>query len=673
MMNNITKIRRIFHAQKPHLGILDTKTRKCMITCNATLTSRWIPNRHPNHDSTKSFLSTMPLGEIRAQARDEHLREKDLLSQESIIVKSSSSNNEEGKEEKSDSGETSSKPRRLSQVPISEVLKSKHTLRWVEPIICRNSTVREAIAVCIDLGISAMMVIDNQSITSDSAVLTQRGKVVGMATSRDLLRIINIGITEGESADDILSKKVGEYMTPITQVIYARPEETVGMCRSIMAKLGVKCLPILSNGRVEGLITARDMSDFGLDAAEKGGKKHYLDSVLHRVGLSSNTSMAEPPAYIRAHVDIQQNPLFMNVGLAELPHPYKKPESCGMNRRDFGPDDVTDDVSLSEDAHFVAHVSLPDEPGQVPRKLIYAGVADGVGSWREYDVDPREFSHALMQECENVLREADVAANPRTKVPKGGSDDEMFRRILTPAEIMRQAYNRVKADNIVGSSTACIALFDGIRHQLNFSNLGDSGIVVLRHIDSDVAGSLKRDKTTPRTERTSDLRVAFVSQQQLRSFNHPFQLGWTGEEINGENTSFKKANNSCTTSIHIRRGDIIIMATDGLFDNVELEDIAEIALEWEQKNGFISGGDIASREKRWKTGSSMTVESAENIDGLAQLLVEKARSNSLDSKTDSPFAILAKENDIMWSGGMPDDCTIIAMHIVGAPADGVET
>mmetsp|Transcript_19230 Transcript_19230/g.22235 ORF Transcript_19230/g.22235 Transcript_19230/m.22235 type:complete len:99 (+) Transcript_19230:3-299(+) len=93
------------------------------------------------------------------------------------------------------------------------------------------------------------------------------------------------------------------------------------------------------------------------------------------------------------------------------------------------------------------------------------------------------------------------------------------------------------------------------------------------------------------------------------------------------------------------------MATDGLFDNVELEDIAEIALEWEQKNGFISGGDIASREKRWKTGSSMTVESAENIDGLAQLLVEKARSNSLDSKTDSPFAILAKENDIMWSGG----------------------
>ena len=256
-----------------------------------------------------------------------------------------------------------------------------------------------------------------------------------------------------------------------------------------------------------------------------------------------------------------------------------------------------------------------------------------------------------MQECENILREADTAAKKSAKVRKGGADDEKSRRMLTPAEVMGKAYDRIKADNIIGSSTACIAMFDGLRHQLHFSNLGDSGIIVLRHIDSDVAGALKRDKTTPRVERTSDLRVAFVSQQQLRSFNHPFQLGWTGEEICGEDTSFKSAAESCTTSIHIRRGDIIIMATDGLFDNVELEDITKIALEWEQKNGFIVGGDIASREQRWRAGSSMTMQSAHSINDLAKTLVDKARENSLDTKTDSPFAILAKENDIMWSGG----------------------
>jgi protein phosphatase PTC7 len=112
------------------------------------------------------------------------------------------------------------------------------------------------------------------------------------------------------------------------------------------------------------------------------------------------------------------------------------------------------------------------------------------------------------------------------------------------------------------------------------------------------------------------------------------------------------------------------MATDGLFDNVELEDIASISLEWEEKNGFIRDGDIAAREKRWEAGSSMTNHSAEVIDDLAVALVKRARENSTNPNIESPFAILAKENDIMWSGGMPDDCTVIAMHIVGAPSSG---
>eukprot|EP00339_Tiarina_fusa_P007607 CAMPEP_0117073780 /NCGR_PEP_ID=MMETSP0472-20121206/51947_1 /TAXON_ID=693140 ORGANISM="Tiarina fusus, Strain LIS" /NCGR_SAMPLE_ID=MMETSP0472 /ASSEMBLY_ACC=CAM_ASM_000603 /LENGTH=82 /DNA_ID=CAMNT_0004798465 /DNA_START=79 /DNA_END=324 /DNA_ORIENTATION=+ len=82
-----------------------------------------------------------------------------------------------------------------------------------------------------------------------------------------------------------------------------------------MAKLGIKALPILSqDGRVEGLITARDMSDFGLSAADKGGKKNYLNDISERVGLSSDTSMAEPPTYLHAHLAMEQTPLFTNVG-----------------------------------------------------------------------------------------------------------------------------------------------------------------------------------------------------------------------------------------------------------------------------------------------------------------------------------------------------------------------
>jgi len=594
--------------------------------------------------------------DARAEARDEHLLTKTTDAKRMNESVGSDDNIER-------------KPTRLRDVPISEVLKSKHTLRWVQPVINKHASVRKSIETCIENGLSGMMVVDesmkstvDDSLIERSQTSLEKGKVVGMLTSRDLLRIIAASLKEDENAEDIFKKEVGKYMTPITQVIYARPEETIGTCRSIMAKLGVKCLPILKNGRVEGLVTARDMSDYGLDAAERGGKKHYLESVSQRVGLSSNTSMAEPPAYLRAHLALQQKPLFMNVGCDELPHPYKTAESCGISRRSYGPEEDSHDIELSEDAHFVTPVMLPDETGLEMREATYVGVADGVGSWREYGVDPREFSRTLMQECENILREAETSIRGKN-IQKG---DEKFRRHISPAEVMAQAYERVKAENIIGSSTACVAMFDGLRHQLHFSNLGDSGIIVLRHIDSTIAGTLKRDKTKRREERVSDLRIAFVSQQQLKSFNHPYQLGWTGEETDGEDTSFKNASESCTTSIHIRRGDIVLLATDGLFDNVELEDIASITLEWEERNGFIRDGDIASRDKRWEAGSSMTNQSAEVVSDLAEQLVQRARDNSVDRKVDSPFAILAKENDIMWSGGMPDDCTVIAMHIVGA-------
>jgi len=484
-------------------------------------------------------------------------------------------------------------------------------------------------------------------------VLDQDNHVVGLLTSRDLLRIL-------ANDPNAMQRSIGEkdMVTPISQVIYARPDETIGMCRTLMAKLGIKCLPILSNGQqVEGLITARDMSDYGLSAKDKGGKSNYLADVSERVGLSSDTSMAEPPAFLKAHLALEQTPLCVNVGTAALPHPFK-----GKKRI---PEEINNDPELSEDSYFVRSVELPDGKDKTLKPYTYVGVADGVGSWHEYGVDPRLFSRTLMAESDNILLEA--ARN-------GQRDSKAFRHVSAPAEVMAQAYERVKAEDIIGSSTACIALFDGRRHQLHFSNLGDSGLIILRHIDSNVAGSLKRERHVPRTERTSDLRLAFVSQQQLHSFNHPYQLGWTGEEIpEGSETSFKTARAACTTSIHVRRGDIILVATDGLFDNVEEEEICEIALKWEKKHGFIGAGDVEARDKRWSDGGSMAKLSSDVIGDLAKDLCDRARRNSLDSTKDSPFAILAKENDIMWSGGMPDDCTVVAVHVVGKETDSTQS
>eukprot|EP00571_Detonula_confervacea_P017249 CAMPEP_0172312072 /NCGR_PEP_ID=MMETSP1058-20130122/16569_1 /TAXON_ID=83371 /ORGANISM="Detonula confervacea, Strain CCMP 353" /LENGTH=632 /DNA_ID=CAMNT_0013025421 /DNA_START=73 /DNA_END=1968 /DNA_ORIENTATION=+ len=529
-------------------------------------------------------------------------------------------------------------PQKISSVKISEVLKRKHTLRWVEPVISKDATVKEAITLCIERKLNGMMVVDRSESIKRETTTELKQKCVGLITSRDLLRIMSASIKDGKSAEEVLNENISHQMTPINQVIYGRPDETIGQCRAIMAKLGIKCLPILVGGRVEGILTVRDMTDFYFTAEDKGGKKNYLRDVSERVGLTTDTSMAEPPVFVRQHLALRHAPLYLNVGVAEYPHPFKAADGIGSSRRNFGPQDLATDSDLSEDAHFVSSVELLGESGNKLQQLLYMGVADGVGSWREYGVDPRAFSHKLMEECENVLQEASSQCGIL-----GGKSCSM----ISPAELLAQSYERTKEANIIGSSTVCVALFDSVHHQMHFSNIGDSGLIVLRHIDSEVASALQRSKT-PRAERKSDLRIAFVSQQQLKSFNHPFQMGWTGEDIVENDSSFKQATDSCTSSVHILRGDIIIMATDGLFDNVDIDDIAKIALQWELESGFIDGGGNGARNKRWSSGTSLTDVSAQSIPRLAELLCQKARENSLDNTIDSPFALLAKENDIMW-------------------------
>ena len=88
-----------------------------------------------------------------------------------------------------------------------------------------------------------------------------------------------------------------------------------------------------------------------------------------------------------------------------------------MNRRLYGADELSTDMSLCEDAHFALKITDPlasaeaaegevvgwgadvsdkdaDSSGKSSSAVhIYLCVADGVGSWRQYGVDPRAYSH----------------------------------------------------------------------------------------------------------------------------------------------------------------------------------------------------------------------------------------------------------------------------------------
>ena len=73
----------------------------------------------------------------------------------------------------------------------------------------------------------------------------------------------------------------------------------------------------------------------------------------------------------------------------------------------------------------------------------------------------------------------------------------------------------------------------------------------------------------------------------------------------------------------------VILATDGLFDNMDEEMMLELIHRWH--------GD---RDNRHRPSSS---------EELAQQLVDKALELSLDKSIDSPFATLAKEKSPSWT------------------------
>lgn len=197
-----------------------------------------------------------------------------------------------------------------------------------------------------------------------------------------------------------------------------------------------------------------------------------------------------------------------------------------------------------------------------------------------------------------------------------------------------------------------MATLDKKLNQLSYSNLGDCGLMVVRHIENLTAGSM-RDLTTSQGEKKTDFKIAYISQQQLRSFNLPYQLGYF--KLAETPQTFETPNDADTASIPVMPGDIIILATDGLYDNVDLQEILIEVDQWEKEHFPVgSEEDLRFASKKGNVA----------VQKLAERLVRLARELSLDSKRDSPFALLAKENDIMWGGGMPDDTTVIVGRVV---------
>lgn len=100
------------------------------------------------------------------------------------------------------------------KVKIADVLKAKHTLRWVAPTISQESTIQEAISVAIERGLSGMMVVDREEKLERSR---EKGKVVGMTTSRDLLRVMHKDFRDGKDPQEVMDTRVKSFMVSVSQ------------------------------------------------------------------------------------------------------------------------------------------------------------------------------------------------------------------------------------------------------------------------------------------------------------------------------------------------------------------------------------------------------------------------------------------------------------------------
>nr|GMC99630.1 probable protein phosphatase 2C 55 [Ipomoea batatas] len=220
------------------------------------------------------------------------------------------------------------------------------------------------------------------------------------------------------------------------------------------------------------------------------------------------------------------------------------------------------------------------------------GVADGVGGWAKKGIDAGAYARELMYNAIQSVR------YQRWTV---GSVD--------PMTVLDEAY--VDTD-VEGSSTACILTL--VDDTVIAVNVGDSGFCVLR-------GG----------------RTVFHSPPQQSRFNCPVQLGKTSDDP----VAAKKF------EVKVKPGDIIVMATDGLFDNVYEHELLDL----------VFGAD----DKKKPMAKPMKKPPM----NLARKIARYALKNALNKDFLSPFSgesRIAGINEHAM-GGKYDDITVIVAYI----------
>ncbi|ORX50899.1 protein serine/threonine phosphatase 2C [Hesseltinella vesiculosa] len=226
------------------------------------------------------------------------------------------------------------------------------------------------------------------------------------------------------------------------------------------------------------------------------------------------------------------------------------------------------------------------------------GVADGVGGWSEVGVDPALFSWTLMNNAASAAKS---------------------EKQLDAHHILDKAFDRLVQDGKVqaGSSTACILNMCKATGKMTTCNLGDSAFLLIR-----------------------DQKVVYESPSQQHYFNCPYQLTVVPQNYPDRElyvTDMPKDGDK--KSFFLKDGDVIVLATDGYFDNVySHETLAMVNKELEQLSENDDDESMLALVRR-----------------LSKSLTDTAKRLSLDPKRLSPWAKGAQAHGSNYTGGKVDD------------------
>ena len=199
-------------------------------------------------------------------------------------------------------------------------------------------------------------------------------------------------------------------------------------------------------------------------------------------------------------------------------HKNKKKNSSNAENNNVEKRSSICEDNCGEDAYFLMNAI----------KHACYGVADGVGGWSLSGVDPAIFSRKLMHHAKEISASLDTIAHPK--------------------DIMDSAFQKVceTPDENPGGSTACFVSIDKHSGRMAAANLGDSGFLIVR-----------------------DGQIIYRSKEQQHFFNAPYQLSLYPSWIKPSATAIINVPaDSNVTEHQLVHGDVIILGSDGLFDNV---------------------------------------------------------------------------------------------------------